>query len=362
MKPPELSGRKYTEILQAQYLSSRSHLQGQHHQKTVQNLQPALQHLDKTVSLQVSSTSANAVVMQQFPDSISDKTLSALLETTNKTASHSESREISLHATANCVTLNPILEQGNTALLNDTLLGPLEVDEFREAQMLENHRFMHSVIELQGLANHKTGLENDHLLKCACKHISTLRNVISHDVMILSESCMCKGAESVMMVTDSISWIGDRPEFMQEVCSLVECIIAKLVQSSASGQPLDFSQKRVLMKMLLIFMKGKLLPLPCCILDSLVESVEIFCQELKASQLHSKAFDPDVFENGYYIIHCLELTMKQWRKDNHVHVSILQEAQEKLDSFILQIAHCFPLVAQALSRITSLIEAILQNR
>lgn len=109
-------------------------------------------------------------------------------------------------------------------------------------------------------------------------------------------------------------------------------------------------------------MKGKLVPLQCCILDSLVESVEIFCQELKSSQLHSKAFDPDVFENGYYIVHCLELTMKQWSRENHVRVSILQETQGKLDSFILQIAHCFPLVAQALSRITSLIEVILQNR
>ncbi|CAG5124459.1 unnamed protein product [Candidula unifasciata] len=165
-----------------------------------------------------------------------------------------------------------------------------------------------------------------------------------------------------MMLTDSLTWIADRPEFMQEVCSLVECIITKFVQPASSGQFQNCSQRKVLMKMLLIFMKGKTVALLCCILDSLVESVEMFCQKLKASQLHGVAVDPDLFESGYYIISCLELAMKTWAEDNPVPASILLEAQEKLDQALLQIAHYFPLVAQALSRVTSLIEAILQNR
>ncbi|CAG5124460.1 unnamed protein product, partial [Candidula unifasciata] len=58
MKPPELSARKYTEMIQAQYLSSCSRLQDQNHQKKTQMPQSQQQQFDKTVFLQDKNTSA----------------------------------------------------------------------------------------------------------------------------------------------------------------------------------------------------------------------------------------------------------------------------------------------------------------
>ncbi|RUS87620.1 hypothetical protein EGW08_004605 [Elysia chlorotica] len=156
---------------------------------------------------------------------------------------------------------------------------------------------------------------------------------------------------------------GKEVSFMKEVCSFVELIIDKLTLGPTNfGQYPVHRQKHSLVNMLLVFIQHGSLPLALSIVEQLTESLETFCGALNQSQQTGELVGSDWFENSYFVIQAMELTLVLWLRDCPVHPGLLQELQSRLDNCLVGITDRFPLVAQAVWKLTSIIETILQNR
>ncbi|KAH9508660.1 hypothetical protein Btru_049555 [Bulinus truncatus] len=231
-----------------------------------------------------------------------------------------------------------------------------------EASFVENLHFIQSVISLQNLTHDNAVSQTEHSLETAVKAIKIISEVVQRNVVTVSETCLCQAACNVNSLIDTFQWLQERPSFMREVCLLAERIVNQLFLSTEIEVSCNNRRKQLLIKMLLQLMKGKSLPLLVTILDSLVDNVQTFCQMLHESQALQKLVDPNLFNNGYFLIAGLESIMKQWLEECPVHTAALQETQHSLDLAIQLVTDAFPLVAQALFRVSSLCEIIIQKR
>ncbi|XP_059165430.1 uncharacterized protein LOC131948000 [Physella acuta] len=234
-------------------------------------------------------------------------------------------------------------------------------NEYNEATLIESISFMQSICSLQKLASQPT-LEN-HLISDSAKHcIQSMSDMIGRGMMTVSQTNLCEAASSISSIIEKFHWLQEQDDFMCWVCRLVEQIICQLLQASRDDTVSTHRHKSSLVKMLLIFMECSCLPLLLSILESLVEYVELFCEQLQHSQRSNEPVDPSLFENSYFIISALEQTAKLWRDRCCVPQYFLHEAQTRLDRALAKISSYFPLVAHSLMKVTSLLEAILQNR
>lgn len=99
------------------------------------------------------------------------------------------------------------------------------------------------------------------------------------------------------------------------------------------------------------------------ILENLISKWEWLCDMLRSTRLNGKLLDCAEFDNGFYIIACLEIIARQWYEcpQNIINESILQQTQERLDHSLRLLSDHFPLVCQAVWKVTILVEKAIQR-
>ncbi|GFN98715.1 meiosis-specific protein mei4-like [Plakobranchus ocellatus] len=227
----------------------------------------------------------------------------------------------------------------------------------------ENMRFSRSVIALKNLSLQTSASNHQAVCDAAVSHVQTLHGVLERDLVRISEACLCQAARSLILAMERCPWLQEEASFMQEVCRFVELIVHSL-----TVQPIDFGQypahrqKHSLVSMLLVFLEHAPVPLGLSIVDQLIESLEAFCSSLKQAEASSELMNSELFENSFFTVKCIELTMNLWQRECPAHPALLHEVQRRLNGCLMHITDRYPLVAQAVWRLISLVEAILQNR
>ncbi|GFR89018.1 meiosis-specific protein MEI4-like [Elysia marginata] len=236
-----------------------------------------------------------------------------------------------------------------------------------EQTSVESSKFSRSLIALQNLSRQNLQTDVGFKYHEALTHLRSLREVLGRGLICLPEACLCQAAHTIAVVVATFPEEQRHqtiePDLMQEVCSFVELVVEMLtLQPTDFGQYPAHRQKHSLVRMLLVFIQYGSLPLALSIVDKLTESLESLCASLKDSLTTGKLVDADWFENSYFTVQCVELTLSLWQRHCPAQPTLLQELQARLEACLVGITDRFPLVAQAVWKIMSLIEAILQNR
>ncbi|KAK3759588.1 hypothetical protein RRG08_006938 [Elysia crispata] len=259
-------------------------------------------------------------------------------------------------------------EAASSTLVYSHHLNNLELDQ----SIMENTKFTRSLIALQDLSRQNFRRHDTPVLHAAVANLHSLCGVLERDMVCLSESCLSQAALTITLIMAKFPSLeemeeqiqhGIEADFMKEVCNFVQLVVDMLtMQPTDFGQYPAHRQKHSLVRMLLVFIEHGTPSLASSIVEQLTESLEEFCKSLNQAQNPGKLINPDLYENSYFTIQTIELTLDLWRRGCPVHPAFLQELQTKLDACLQGITERFPLVAQAVWRLTSLVEAILQNR
>lgn len=234
---------------------------------------------------------------------------------------------------------------------------------------VESARFSRSLIALQNLSTRNCSSDATSVHNEAISHLRCMHDVLEQGLICVPEGCLNQAAHVIAFImatqeqTDEHLPQKEKSSFVQEVCRLVDLIIAMLaLQPTDQGQYPPHRQKHSLIRMLLTFIQHGSQPLALSIVDQLTESLETFSTALRDTITTGKLVDSASLENSFFIIHCMELTLEMWQRDCPAHPAHLQELQTRLDTCLLSLTDKFPLIAQAVWKLTSLIETLLQNR